>query len=381
MNAKENLILGIESSCDETAAAVVAGGRRVLSSIVSSQIDVHRKFGGVVPELASREHLRKIVPVVREALDQAHITLADLDAVAVTQGPGLTGALLVGLTYGKVLALALRKPLIAVNHLEGHVHAVLLEAHAAQKNPELPAVCLIVSGGHTVLYYVKSESANADRHASASASERFSYARIGGTRDDAAGEAYDKVARMLALGYPGGPILDQLALHGDPKAIRFAEPKMKGNTHDFSFSGIKTAVLYHLRRHPELETEIAARRNALSRGERSADSLRQLSTAATLDLVSSFQRAVVDNLVSRTLAAAEEHHARTILVSGGVAANRELRSTFESESQRRNIVTYFPSRALSTDNAAMIAAAAHPRFLNQIFADATLNAEPNLTLA
>jgi N6-L-threonylcarbamoyladenine synthase len=376
LDAHEKLILGIESSCDETAAAVVADGRRILSSIVSSQIDIHRKYGGVVPELASREHLRKIVPVVREALDQAKIALTDLDAVAVTQGPGLTGALLVGMTYGKVLALALNKPLIAVNHLEGHVHAVILEAHLAARHPQMPAVCLIVSGGHTVLYHVTSSSPNGD-----ASRAKFSYARIGGTRDDAAGEAYDKVARMLALGYPGGPILDQLAAHGDPKAVRFGEPKMKSNPHDFSFSGIKTAVLYHLRRHPELQPELDARQQALARGERTADALRQLSSPATLDLVASFQRAVVDDLTTRTLAAAEQHSARAVLVSGGVAANRELRATFESEASRRGIDVYFPSRALSTDNAAMIAAAAHPRYLNADFADATLNAEPNLALA
>jgi N6-L-threonylcarbamoyladenine synthase len=374
LGAREKLILGIESSCDETAAAVVADGRRILSSVVSSQIDIHRKYGGVVPELASREHLRKIVPVVRESLDHAKIGLADLDAVAVTQGPGLTGALLVGMTYGKVLALALGKPLIAVNHLEGHVHAVILEAHLAGRRPQMPAVCLIVSGGHTVLYHVKSDSSNGD------AGARFSYARIGGTRDDAAGEAYDKVARMLALGYPGGPILDQLAAHGDPKVVRFGEPKMKSNPHDFSFSGIKTAMLYHLRRHPELQPEIEARQQALARGERTADALRELSSTATLGLVASFQRAVVDDLTTRTLAAAEERGARTVLVSGGVAANRELRASFESEARRRGIDVYFPSRALSTDNAAMIAAAAHPRYLNADFADSTLNAEPNLSL-
>ena len=376
MDAREQLILGIESSCDETAAAVVADGRRILSSIVSSQIDIHRKYGGVVPELASREHLRKIVPVVREALDQAKIALTDLDAVAVTQGPGLTGALLVGLTYGKVLALALNKPLVAVNHLEGHVHAVILEAHLAARHPQMPAVCLIVSGGHTVLYHVTSTSSNGD-----ASRAKFSYARIGGTRDDAAGEAYDKVARMLALGYPGGPILDQLAAHGDPKAVRFGEPKMKSNPHDFSFSGIKTAMLYHLRRHPELQPEIDIRQQALARGERTADALRQLSSRATIDLIASFQRAVVDDLTTRTLVAAEQHNVRTVLISGGVAANRELRVTFESEARRRGIDVYFPSRALSTDNAAMIAAAAHPRYLNADFADATLNAEPNLSLA
>jgi len=376
LDAPEKLILGIESSCDETAAAVVADGRRILSSIVSSQIDIHRKYGGVVPELASREHLRKIVPVVREALDQAKIALTDLDAVAVTQGPGLTGALLVGMTYGKVLAMALNKPLIAVNHLEGHVHAVILEAHLAARHPQMPAVCLIVSGGHTVLYHVTSSSSNGD-----ASRAKFSYARIGGTRDDAAGEAYDKVARMLALGYPGGPILDQLAAHGDPKAVRFGEPKMKSNPHDFSFSGIKTAMLYHLRRHPELQPEVDARQQALASGERTADALHHLSSPATLDLVASFQRAVVDDLTARTLAAAELHNARTVLISGGVAANHELRATFESEASRRGIDVYFPSRALSTDNAAMIAAAAHPRYLNADFADATLNAEPNLVLA
>jgi N6-L-threonylcarbamoyladenine synthase len=239
----------------------------------------------------------------------------------------------------------------------------------------MPAVCLIVSGGHTVLYHVTSTSSNGD-----ASRAKFSYARIGGTRDDAAGEAYDKVARMLALGYPGGPILDQLAAHGDPKAVRFGEPKMKSNPHDFSFSGIKTAMLYYLRRHPELQPEIDARQQALARGERTADALRQLSSPATLDLIASFQRAVVDDLTTRTLAAAEQHNARAILVSGGVAANRELRATFESEAGRRGIDVYFPSRALSTDNAAMIAAAAHPRYLNADFADATLNAEPNLAL-
>jgi N6-L-threonylcarbamoyladenine synthase len=373
VNARNNLILGIESSCDETAAAVVAGGRRILSSVVASQVELHRKYGGVVPELASREHLRQIVPVVREALEQAGIALPDLDAIAVTRGPGLIGALLVGVTYGKVLALALGKPLVAVNHLEGHVHAVLLEAHSAGRRPELPAVCLIVSGGHTILYHVQSASKNG--------AERFFYARIGGTRDDAAGEAYDKAARMLALGYPGGPVLDQLASHGDPQAVHFGEPKMKGNPYDFSFSGIKTAVFYHLRRHPELLPEIEARRQALARAERSAESMRALSSKATLDLVASFQCAVVGNLVSRTLAAAEQHATRTILVSGGVAANRELRATFEAEAKRRGLAVFFPSRALSTDNAAMIAAAGYARFANGLYEDSSLNAEANLPLA
>jgi N6-L-threonylcarbamoyladenine synthase len=369
----EKLILGIESSCDETAAAVVADGRRILSSIVASQIDIHRKYGGVVPELASREHLRRIVPVVREAVEQAGVKLPDVDAIAVTRGPGLIGSLLVGITYGKVLALALGKPLIGVNHLEGHVHAVLLEAQAAGRQVALPAVCLIVSGGHTILYHVNSEGVNG--------AARFTYSRIGGTRDDAAGEAYDKVARMLALGYPGGPIMDRLAAHGNPKAVKFAEPKMKGNSFDFSFSGIKTAMLYQLKRSPELQAEIPARQAALARGERSADALRTLCTAATLDLIASFQRAVVENLVNRTMEAAAQQAARIVLVSGGVAANGELRRSFESEGARRRLEVYFPSRALSTDNAAMIAAAGYPRFLLGEFEDSTLNAEANLPLA
>ena len=373
LSPHESLILGIESSCDETAAAVVAGGRRILSSVVASQIDIHRKYGGVVPELASREHLRKIVPVVREALEQAGVRLADLDAVAVTRGPGLVGALLVGLTYGKVLALGLGKPLIGVNHLEGHVHAVFLEAHANGRKARLPAVCLIVSGGHTVVYHVEVGAGNG--------AGGFSYARMGGTRDDAAGEAYDKVARMLALGYPGGPVIDELAAYGDPHAVRFAEPKMKGSVCDFSFSGIKTAVLYHLRRNPALQPEIDARREALARGERGAKFLLPLCTKPTLDLIASFQRAVVDNLVSRTLAAAAELSARTILVSGGVAANRELRRSFEVAGQARGIEVFFPSRHLSTDNAAMIAAAGYPRLLAGQHEDATLNAEANLPLA
>jgi N6-L-threonylcarbamoyladenine synthase len=371
--SKENLILGIESSCDETAAAVVADGRRILSSVVASQVAIHRKYGGVVPELASREHLRQIVPVVREALEQAQITLPLLDAIAVTRGPGLIGALLVGVTYGKALALALKRPLIGVNHLEGHVHAVFLDAYAVGRVPALPAVCLIVSGGHTVLYHVTMEAASAAQH--------FHYARIGGTRDDAAGEAYDKVARMLALGYPGGPIVDQLAAHGNPTAIRFAEPKMKGNPCDFSFSGIKTALLYHLKRNPQLQPEIDARQQALARGERKADNLRPLSTEPTLDLLASFQHCVVENLVSRTLAAAEQQSTRTILVSGGVAANSELRRVFEAEAATRGYQVYFPSRALSTDNAAMIAAAGYPRFLSGLYEDSSLNAEANLPLA
>ncbi|MGC1686654.1 MAG: tRNA (adenosine(37)-N6)-threonylcarbamoyltransferase complex transferase subunit TsaD [Candidatus Acidiferrales bacterium] len=384
VSAVQSRILGIESSCDETAAAIVADGNTILSSVVASQVEIHRKYGGVVPELASREHLRQIVPVVREAFVQAGLNLSDVSAIAVTRGPGLVGSLLVGVTYGKVLAMALGKPLIPVNHLEGHVHAVFLEAHAAGRKPALPAVCLIVSGGHTILYRVITETGASDAtaHGNGNAfAHSFHYARIGGTRDDAAGEAYDKVARMLALGYPGGPIIDQLAPFGDSAAVRFAETRMRGNLHDFSFSGVKTAVFYHLRKHAELQPEIDERNAALARGERTADALKPKCSQATLDLIASFQKAVVGDLVKRTMAATVEFKSKSILVSGGVAANRELRSEFEKAAKRERVEVYFPSRALSTDNAAMIAAAAYPRYLSGESADAMLNAEPNLPLA
>jgi N6-L-threonylcarbamoyladenine synthase len=366
-------ILGIESSCDETAAAVVADGREILSSVVASQIDIHRQYGGVVPELASREHLRQIVPVVREAMQQAGLKLSDLDAIGVTQGPGLVGALLVGITYAKTLAQALGKPLVPVNHLEGHVHAVFLEAHKAGKSPKLPAVCLIVSGGHTVLYEVIEDPA----------SPAFRYKKISQTRDDAAGEAYDKVAKLLALGYPGGPILDRLAVSANsaPAPIKFGPTKTRGNPLDFSFSGLKTAVLYHVREHCEYGAEILARQAALSRGERKFEQLLPLCTPQTLALVREFQNAVVRDLVDRTMLAAEQLHAESIMVSGGVAANSQLRSTFEQRGQSSSIEVFFPSRALSTDNAAMIAAAAYHQFRAGHFADTTLNADPSLKLA
>ncbi len=376
-------ILGIESSCDETAAAVVVDGRTVLSNVVASQIDVHRKYGGVVPELASREHLRSIVPVVREALERAGLAMTEVDAVGVTQGPGLVGSLLVGITYGKVLALSLGKPLVPVNHLEGHIHAVFVEAHAQGRAPQVPAVCLIVSGGHTVLYDVQpaADSGPAAFPRPADAKMRFRYARIGATRDDAAGEAYDKVAKLLALGYPGGPVIDALAAHGNPDAIRFTSPVTKGNPLDFSFSGIKTAVLRYVRAYAEMEPEIAAREEAMKRGLRSADELRPRCSAQTLDLLASFQKSVVRDLVERTRAAAEQAGAGTVLVSGGVAANSELRRTFEAESRRCGIEVFFPSRALSTDNAAMIAAAAYPRLLAGELARAELNARASFPLA
>ena len=371
-------ILGIESSCDETAAAVVADGREILSSVVASQIDIHRKYGGVVPELASREHLRQIVPVVREALAQAGMKLSDVDAIGVTQGPGLVGALLVGITYGKTLAQALSKPLVPVNHLEGHVHAVFLEAHKAGRTARLPAVCLIVSGGHTVLYEVKTEGANAQE-----AGAKLNYRKLGQTRDDAAGEAYDKVAKLLGLGYPGGPILDRLAAAaGDvPAPVKFGTTKMKGNALDFSFSGLKTAVLYHVRENGEYGEEIRKREEALARGEQKVEQLLPLCTPKSLGLVREFQNAVVRDLVERTLNAAEQLSAESILVSGGVAANSQLRAAFEERAKAAGLEVFFPSRALSTDNAAMIAAAAYSRFRAGILADTSLNADPSLALA
>ncbi len=371
----ETRILGIESSCDETAAAVVVNGRRILSSVVASQIDIHRKYGGVVPELASREHLRQIVPVVREAMEQSGLTLAELDAIGVTEGPGLVGSLLVGITYGKTLAAARGKPLIGVNHLEGHIQAVFLEAHQHGVMPQLPAVCLIVSGGHTVLYEVKS--------ADGSQTESFAYRKLGHTRDDAAGEAYDKVAKLLGLGYPGGPILDRLATSANnaPAPTKFGPTKTRGNPLDFSFSGLKTAVLYHVREHPEYNEEIRKREEAQHNGHRTFHELLELCSPATLGLVREFQNAVVRDLVERTMMAAEECSVETILVSGGVAANSQLRATFEERAGSRGLKIYFPSRALSTDNAAMIAAAAYPRFERRLFADNSLNATASMPLA
>jgi N6-L-threonylcarbamoyladenine synthase len=304
--------------------------------------------------------------------------LTDVDAIGVTQGPGLVGALLVGITYGKTLAQALGKPLVPVNHLEGHVHAVFLEAYKAGRTAKLPAVCLIVSGGHTVLYEVKPEDSNVQ-----DASAKLLYRKLGQTRDDAAGEAYDKVAKLLGLGYPGGPILDRLAAvsNGAPAPVKFGPTKMKGNALDFSFSGLKTAVLYHVREHGEYAAEIRAREEALQRGERQFEQLLPLCSPQTLALVREFQNAVVRDLVERTMRAAEELSVESVLVSGGVAANSQLRATFEERSKAAGVEVFFPSRALSTDNAAMIAAAAYPRLCAGILADVTLNADPSLILA
>ncbi len=364
-------ILGIESSCDETAAAVLLDGHKILSSVVASQFDVHRKYGGVVPELASREHLCQIVPVVREAMSQASMKLEELDAIGVTQGPGLVGSLLVGITYGKTLARALNKPLIAVNHLEGHLHAALLEANQVGIQPKLPAVCLIVSGGHTILYEIKPGSGQ----------QEFAYRKIGQTRDDAAGEAYDKVAKLLGLGYPGGPMLDQLAsaAGAGPAPVKFGPTKTRGNALDFSFSGLKTAVLYHVRQHPEYKEEIQRREESLANGKRSFADLLPLCSQQTLGLIREFQNAVVRDLCERTFTAAEQSEVETILVSGGVSANRQLRAAFKQRARGRDI--FFPSRELSTDNAAMIAAAAFAKFGRGAFADVDLNAVASMPLA
>jgi N6-L-threonylcarbamoyladenine synthase len=381
------LILGIESSCDETAAAVVRRGTDTLSNVVASQIATHLPYGGVVPELASREHLRNIVPVVRAALVEANISLADLDAIAVTSGPGLAGALLVGISYAKSLAFALDKPLIAVNHLEGHIHAVLLEqaqlTAASETEPlPLPALALVVSGGHTHLYLAR-------RHG-----ENWSYRNIGHTVDDAAGEAFDKVAKLLGLGYPGGPWIDALAPHGNPAAVPFSFSQIKAKAHRrgdpsaldpsastlFSFSGIKTAVLRYTQTH-DIAAGIEGRRAALAANPaaRPADLL-PICDKQTLDLVASFQRAVVDDLRRKTFRAAENLGAASLLVSGGVAANRELRVRFTAEAADRGLPIAFPSLALSTDNAAMIAAAAWPKFLANDLAPSDLSAAPSLAL-
>jgi N6-L-threonylcarbamoyladenine synthase len=378
----EAYILGIESSCDETAAAVVRSGEQVVSNVVFSQIPTHQPYGGVVPELASREHLRAIVPVVRKALADAGRSYRSLDALAVTQGPGLAGALLVGISYAKALAFALDKPLIAVNHLEGHIHAVLLEERQ-KGNPELsfPLLALVVSGGHTHLYLAVERE------------ETWSYTNIGRTRDDAAGEAFDKVAKLLALGYPGGPIIERLSPHGNPRAVRFPPAQIKHPDRnqgqrskaalprfDFSYSGIKTAVLRYVENH-QLESSSEARRRNLSRIERpKLEDYLANCDPKTLDLVASFARAMVEDLVEKTLAAAAEYAVAAVLVTGGVAANQQLREKFIKQARKEGLPVYFPSRQLSTDNAAMIAAAAYPKFRARDFAPLEFSAEAALAL-
>lgn len=393
---RDAYILGIESSCDETAAAVVRSGEEIISNVVFSQIATHQPYGGVVPELASREHLRAIVPVVRKALADAGQTYHSIDAIAVTQGPGLAGALLVGISYGKALAFALGKPMIAVNHLEGHIHAVLLEERQkGNRDLSYPALALVVSGGHTHLYLATTDMEN---HATSDSQEnstaRLSYKNIGHTRDDAAGEAFDKVAKLLALGYPGGPIIDKLSTHGSPSAVKFAGAQLKHRDRndktttedsergriDFSYSGIKTSVLRYIQTQ-QMQTSIEARRQALAgKANPSIDDILKDCNQQTLDLVASFQYAMVEDLVAKTLLAARTYEVATLLVTGGVAANSALRKRFEEAAAMQGLPVFFPSRPLSTDNAAMIAAAAYPKFVAEDFAAEDFSADPNLRL-
>ena len=335
---EKKYILAIESSCDETSAAVVVNGREVLSNIIASQIDTHKKFGGVVPEVASRMHIEVINSVVSEALKVANKTLDDIDAIAVTYGPGLVGALLVGLQYAKGLAYSLKKPLIGVNHIEGHISANFIE----HKDLKPPFVCLVVSGGHTFIVHVK---------------DYGNYEIIGETRDDAAGEAYDKVARSLGLGYPGGPKIDKLSKEGNEDAIKFPRANFHDNTLDFSFSGVKSAVLNYLNK-MEMKNE-------------------KINKA---DVAASFQKAVVGVLTDNVIKTCKIKKIDKIAIAGGVASNSALRESLIKEGKKRNINVLFPSPILCTDNAAMIGSAAYFEFLRGNVASMDLNAKPNLRL-
>jgi N6-L-threonylcarbamoyladenine synthase len=334
-------ILGIETSCDETAAAIVEAGTSVLSSVVSSQVDLHARYGGVVPEIASRAHVDLIVPVVAQAFVEAGLSDrpvngagCEIDAVAATYGPGLVGALLVGVSAAKALALAWDVPFIAVNHLEAHLYATLLE----EPDLELPLVVVLVSGGHTMFVHME---------------DHGQYKVLGSTIDDAAGEAFDKVARFLGLGYPGGPAIDKLSVHGDPEAVKFPRPMAGDGTFDVSFSGLKTAVVNHVRKHPEV---------------------------ATPDVAASFQEAVVDVLVTKARAAAREVGAKGLCLGGGVAANSRLRERFLDVCVEDGIRGFLPSRAMCTDNAAMVASAAWYRWRSDGPSPLDTGAFPNLGL-
>jgi N6-L-threonylcarbamoyladenine synthase len=331
------LLLGIESSCDETAAAVVADGRRVLSSVVASQDAVHAPYGGVVPELASRRHLEVVVPVVEKALADAGVRLADLDAIAVTQGPGLVGSLLVGCSVAKSMAWAQGLPLVGVNHLEGHVYAAFL----TDDPPAYPFLALVVSGGHTALYHVPAP---------------LQYRTVGQTRDDAAGEAFDKVAKLLGLGFPGGPAIERVAADGDASALVFPLAHMSDGAPDFSFSGIKTSVSLQVKREGAL------------------------SPARVADVAASFQAAVVKMLVAKTVGAALRLGVKRVVLTGGVAANTALRTALTAHAGERGIAVHIPPRRLCTDNAAMITAAGTARFLAGERAPLTMNAVPDLAL-
>ena len=331
-------ILGIETSCDETSVAVVENGTKIKANIISSQIEVHQKYGGVVPEIASRKHLEFINSVIEQALDEAVIGFGQIDAIAVTYGPGLVGALLVGVAAGKAIAFGLDVPLIGINHMEGHVYANML----AHPNPQFPVVCLVVSGGHTDLVLIKSHG---------------NYQLIGSTRDDAAGEAFDKVARVLGLSYPGGPQIDNLAALGDEKAIFFPRAYLEEKSLDFSFSGVKTAVINYLNRCKQKGVPVNKP-----------------------DVAASFRRAVVDVLVDKALQAVDLFGTNTIMLAGGVAANKLLRDELNYRSTKMGLYFIAPPPILCTDNAAMIACAAYYKYMRQEFAPLTLNAVPGLKL-
>ncbi|MDO5780607.1 MAG: tRNA (adenosine(37)-N6)-threonylcarbamoyltransferase complex transferase subunit TsaD [Clostridium sp.] len=335
---EDKYILAIESSCDETSAAVVVNGREVLSNVIASQIDTHKKYGGVVPEVASRMHIEAISGVVEEALEEANITLDKIDAIGVTYGPGLVGALLVGLQFAKGLSFATKKPLIGVNHIEGHICANYIQ----HKDLKPPFVSLVVSGGHTFIVHVK---------------DYGYYEVIGQTRDDAAGEAYDKVARALGLGYPGGPKIDKLAKEGNPKAIAFPKANFHEETLDFSFSGVKSAVLNYLNKCKMQNIEVNKS-----------------------DVAASFQYAVIDVLKENVLMTCKKRNVKTIAIAGGVASNSSLRETLIKEASKRGIEVLFPAPILCTDNAAMIGSAAYFNFINGKISDLNLNAKPNLKL-
>lgn len=338
MSEKDVLILAIESSCDETAASVVKNGRTILSNVISSQIELHKLYGGVVPEIASRKHIEKINQVIEEALDQAGVTLDDLDAIGVTYGPGLVGALLVGVAEAKAISYAKKLPLVGVHHIEGHVSANYIE------HPDLepPFMCLIVSGGHTHLVIVK---------------DYGEFEILGRTRDDAAGEAFDKVARAIGLGYPGGPKIDKLSKEGNADAIVFPKAKLENGPYDFSFSGVKSAVLNHINR-------------CKMQGE----------SICEADIAASFQKAVVDTLTEKAVKAAKEYKMDKLAIAGGVASNGSLRHAMQEACERQGIQFYYPSPIFCTDNAAMIGVAAYYEYQKGVRHGLDLNAVPNLKL-
>ncbi len=334
----DTLILGIESSCDETSASVVKNGREVLSNVISSQVDLHKKYGGVVPEIASRKHVELIMPVINQALEEAGVTMEQIDAIGVTYGPGLVGALLVGLTAAKSIAFALNKPLIGVHHIQGHIAANYIQ----YKELEPPFICLVASGGHSHIVLVESY---------------HSFKILGQTRDDAAGEAFDKISRAIGLGYPGGPLIDKNAQQGNSHSIQFPRVYFDNGCLDFSFSGLKTAVL-----------------NYLNRAEQTGEAI------SIPDVAASFQQAVVDVLVKNTITAAKQYKVNKIAIAGGVAANSQLRRDMKAAGEKNSIDVMYPPMVLCTDNAAMIACAAYYSFINGNRDGLDLNAVPGLQL-